>query len=400
MTEAGRDTAHAMEVWRLRALKTWTLIGVAVLVVALFWLMARMWSILTPFVFAALVVFLLRRPVTRLAERGVGRGVAVLICYLGIFAVLGFFLVAVLPPLVREFVQFLEDFPRYFASARDLWIRLQREYTSLEVPSWVQDALLATRDDLTRQATIWSRALAGGIVVAGGQVAGFLLGTFLALALAFFALRDLPVIKQELLRLGGVRRREDMLELFMRVTTVVEGWIKGQALIAFIVGLLTWLGLQLLGVPYALIIGIIAGVTNVIPYLGPIVGGAVAAVSAAFVSPMLVVWTVLYIVVLQQLESMFLQPRVMSGQVNLHPVLVVFSLLVGASVGGLVGMLLALPVAGAINAAFVYYFEKHTDSELATPDGALFRRVECEEDAQDCEEGTEPASSDHDEETA
>jgi predicted PurR-regulated permease PerM len=164
------------------------------------------------------------------------------------------------------------------------------------------------------------------------------------------------------------------------VTLVVEGWIRGQSLIALIVGVLTWLGLQVLGVPYALVIGLIAGVTNLIPYLGPVVGGLIAAISAAFVSPMLVVYTLAYIVVLQQLESMFLQPRVMSEQVNLHPVLVVFSLLVGASVGGLLGMLLAVPIAGAINAVFVYYFERHTSEPLATNEGALFRKTGCDED--------------------
>lgn len=375
--------------WRLRALRTWTLIGIGILVVATLWVLGRFAGVLTPFVFAALVVFLLRRLVTGLAARGMSRGAAVGLCYLVILGFISFASVAIIPPLVTQFGEFLGDFPRHFAAARDLWFDLQRRYTSMEVPQWLQDAVLAQRETLAAQAGDWSRRLAGGVVLAGGQAFTVVLNLFLSLTLAFFALRDLPVIKSEVLALGGSKRRDDLLEVFERVTLVVEGWLKGQSIIALIVGVLTWLGLQVLGVPYALIIGLIAGITNLIPYLGPLVAGSIAAISAAFVSPMLVVYTIIYIAILQQLESMFLQPRVMSDQVNLHPVLVVFSLLVGASVGGLFGMLLAVPVAGALNAVFVYYFEKHTESELATAGGALFRRTVCELGDEDCTDDPE-----------
>lgn len=383
--------------WRERLWRVWTIIGLAVIVATLVWLFAQLSTVLTPFVFAALVVFLLRRPVAALERRGLGRGAAVTVCYLIMVAVLTFVGFVVVPPLLSQLSEFLSDFPKHFEAAQTLWINMQRQYTTLEIPPWLEKAVMSSRDDLARQAGRWSSVIASGIVFAGGRVFSLLLNLFLSLTLAFFALRDLPTIKSEVLLLGGISRRHDLLEVFGRVTGVVEGWIRGQSIIALIIGVLTWLGLQLMGVPYALIIGLIAGVTNLIPYLGPIVGGLIAAISAAFVSPMLVVYTLGYIIVLQQLESMFLQPRVMSEKVHLHPVLVVFSLLVGASFAGLVGMLLALPVAGALNAVFVYYFEKHTKSELATTDGALFRKPECEDsDSEECadepENADQPAS--------
>jgi len=176
-------------------------------------------------------------------------------------------------------------------------------------------------------------------------------------------------------------------------------------MIAFIVGTLTWLGLQILGVPYAAIIGIIAGVTNFVPYVGPIVAGLIAAISAAFVSPILVLYTVLWIFVLQQLESLVLSPRIMSDTVNIHPVLIIFSLLVGAQVAGFAGMLFAVPIAGVLNAVFVYYFEKHTDSQLATEQGALFRRTDSTTvderrcDSETAEEASIPDGTDHEERT-
>jgi predicted PurR-regulated permease PerM len=360
-------------------LRTWTAIGLAILLVGALMLLARISTVLTPFIFALLVVFVLRRPVSALSKRGLPRSAAVALCYLVGALVLTFAGIFVIPPLIAQGREFLTDFPGYYESASRLWFRFQVEYTSIEIPEWLQQAVLSARESITGQLSAWSQAVASTVLNVGGRLVGFVVNIFLALALAFFVLKDLPALKDELLRLGGDKRKDSLLEVLGRITVVVEGWLRGQSMIALIVGVLAWLGLQLLGVPYALIIGIIAGVTNFIPYLGPVVGGTIAAISAAFVSPQLVVYTVIYIVVLQQAESMFLQPRIMSEQVNIHPVLVILALLVGAQTAGVAGMILALPVAGVLNVLFVYYFEKHTDSELATEQGALFRKARCPE---------------------
>ncbi len=364
------------------ALLVWTAIGVAAIIAALLWLLSRIASVLTPFVLAALVVFILRRPVALLAKRGVSRGAAVAIAYLVAALLLTFAGLFVIPPLVSQTAEFVQAFPGYYDSASKLWFNLQREYTTLEIPDWVEGAARSARASLAQQLTAWSSRIAAGVLGVGGRLVGFVINIFLSLTLAFFVLRDLPTLHREVLQLGGENRRDSLMEILTRIRVVIEGWLRGQSLIAMIVGVLTWAGLQVLGVPYALIIGLIAGVTNFIPYVGPVVGGLIAAISAAFVSPQLVLYTIIWIVILQQFESMFLQPRIMSDTVNIHPVFVVFALLVGASTAGLAGMFFAVPIAGVINTLFVYYFEKHTSSELATERGALFRkpgRRECPE---------------------
>lgn len=372
------------------ALLIWALIGAAILVAGVIWLATRISAALAPFVVAALVVFMLRRPVARLSANGLSRGKAIAICYLVGASVLTLAGLFVIPPLVEQAREFISAFPKYLEYASQLWFRLQAQYTDMAIPDWLRDAVLAARDTISAQLADWSRALAAGVLGAGGRAVGFVINLFLALVLAFFVLRDLPVFKDEILRLaGGAERRQDATEVFGRITRVVEGWMRGQGTIAVIVGVLTWLGLEVLGVPYAAIIGVIAGITNLIPYLGPIVGGTVAAIAAAFVSPMHVLYAVLWIVALQQMESLFLQPRIMSDKINVHPALIIFSLLVGAQVAGFVGMLFAMPVAGILSALFVYYFEKHTDSQLATEHGALFRKASCEQEPEDSDEPDE-----------
>jgi hypothetical protein len=134
------------ERWRFRALRAWAVIGIAIIVAATLWLLVWISPILTPFVFAALVVFLLRRPVNRLEASGVPRGAAVGICYLFAAGVLLFVGLFVVPPLAAQTREFLLDFPQYFSAARDLWFQLQTEYTNLEIPLWLQDAAAASRE--------------------------------------------------------------------------------------------------------------------------------------------------------------------------------------------------------------------------------------------------------------
>jgi predicted PurR-regulated permease PerM len=363
-----------MESWRRISTISWALIGLLVLVAAGLWVLGRIAGALTPFLLALVVVFLLRRPVKRLEAAGMSRSLSVVLCYLIAAVGLTVFGLFVIPAVAREFRDFSEDFPRYYDAAFSLWNSIESEYLAIELPTWVSDAGDAARQSIISWLTSASRNLAQSAINVGGQVLAFFINIFLALALAFFVLRDLPTLKSEILALPGPARREESFKLAAEVTDVIEGFIRGQGMIALIVGTMTAIGLWVLGVPYALLIGLIAGVTNLIPYLGPLVGGAIAAISAAFVSPQLVLWTILYIVVIQQLESTFLQPRIMSDQVHLHPVLVILSLLVGATLFGLVGMLLAVPIAGVAKVMFVHYYEKWTSSSISHEEGALFRK--------------------------
>ena len=363
-----------LESWRRLAIIAWALVGVGLLVAAGLWLLGQVATALTPFVIAIFVVFLLRRPVKRLEALGVSRSLAVAICYLVAAVALTVFGLFVIPPIGREFRAFADDFPRYYDAAFGIWEWLEQEYLAIELPQWVISTAEAARESLIAWITSASRNIAQAALNVGGQVVGFLIHLFLALALAFFVLRDLPTLKSELLALPGPARQEESFKLAGEVTDVLEGFIRGQSIIALIVGVLTAAGLWVLGVPYALLIGLIAGVTNLVPYLGPFVGGLVAAISAAFVSPQLVLWTVVWIVIVQQAESTFLQPRIMADQVHLHPVLVILSLLIGATLFGLVGMILAVPIAGVVKVMFVHYYEKWTESSISHEKGALFRK--------------------------
>ncbi len=371
---------HSVERWRRALTVSWALIGMLVLAAAAVFALVRISSALVPFGLALVIVFLLRTPVAALERRGLKRGLAVAVCYLAVVAALVIVGLFVVPPLVAQVREFLQAFPGYYDRVLNLWEQLQQRYSAVAWPAWVDDALVNVRGELAKQLAGWSAQLAKEIFSVGGGAVAFLLNCFLALVVAFWLLKDMDVIKREFVALAGPRRREEASLVMGKVSKVLSGYLRGQAIISAATAVIVTAGFTLLGVPYALVLGLLAGVLNVIPWFGPLIAEVISAIAAAFVSPWLALGAVLVVVGAQQITDMFITPRVMSEQVDLHPVLVIFSLLTGAALAGIVGMVLAIPVAAVAKGLFVYYFEKWTESRLATEDGALFRTASCETD--------------------
>jgi len=373
------------ERWTSVAITAWALIGVLLLVAAGFWLLGRVSAALVPFLFAMLIVYLFRGPVDRLEQRGIKRGLAVGLCYLAGFgglAILSFF---VLPALFDQVSQFVADFPKYYDGAYKVWIDLQRQYQAVQIPKWMDKAILDLRDTLSAQAMAWSTAAAKGIFRVGSSAITLLFDGFIAVVIAFWLLKDLPEISREITALAGPDREHESRIVGQKVSQVLSGYLRGQLIISATTAVIVSLGLAILGVPYPFVLGLLAGILNVIPYIGPVIAEVTAAIVAIFVSPLLALGAVAVIVGAQQVTDYFVQPRVMSEQVDLHPVLVIFSLLAGGTLFGFPGLLLAIPVAAIAKGLFVYYFEKWTDSTLTTEDGALFRQRKAECDPEDAD---------------
>jgi len=142
-------------------------------------------------------------------------------------------------------------------------------------------------------------------------------------------------------------------------------------------------GLALAGVPYAIALGVIGGVLNIIPYVGPALTAVFAGAAGLTISPTAALWGIAVVVAVQQIDSLVMAPRIMAEQVDLHPLLVIFALLVGGTLFGVPGMVLSVPVSAVIKGLFVYWYEKRNERRIFTQDGALLRasRGDCGPDA-------------------
>jgi predicted PurR-regulated permease PerM len=353
--------------------QVWAVIGVLILVASAGFLLSRLATALLPFGLALVLVIVLRGPVGWLADRRVPRGIAVALCYLAAFVVAGIALLFIIPPLVAQVGAFIDALPGYIDRVYGLWLQVTEPKGTPLVPQWFTTAVLNVKETAVSSLGKWSSEGLSFAVAAGSQAVSGVVSLVLALIIGFYTLMDLPKLRDESLTLVPSRYREEAGTVFATVARVLGGWMRGALIDALVVGVLISIGLTVIGVPYGIAIGLIGGLLNVVPYLGPTVAAVLAGLAGFFVDPWIALWAVVVVIVVQQFDSLWLNPRIMSQNVDLHPVLVVFSLLTGATLFGVPGLLLGVPVAAIVKGLFVYFFERRTRRSLCTDDGALFR---------------------------
>lgn len=197
---------------------------------------------------------------------------------------------------------------------------------------------------LTSQDIGWLQSTLG----ATGRVVRVVVEGGLVLLLAFFFLKDGPRLLHGPMRLLPEGRREEARNILVRIADRVGRYMLGKLVIMAMVGILTTIGLLIVGMPYAVILGVVAGLLDIIPYAGPFLAAAPALVIALFQSWQLALWVGLVYFAAQQLESYVITPLVLGRSVELHPAWILIALLVGAELAGIIGMILAVPIASTI----------------------------------------------------
>ena len=365
------EQATQAERWRRTFFRAWALIGLLILLVALGWVMARMSSAIIPFAIGLLVVMLLRRPVDWLAAR-MNRTVAVIVCYLVVIVTFVIGLTFIVPPVYSQIVAFANALPGYVQEAYRLWDTMVVHPQAGGTPGWLQTVVLALKDQLVASAASWSTAIASGALSTGGSIASGAFDFVLAMVIGFFALVDLPRLRTELHSLAPVSWRDDIAHFAATLSRVLGGWLKGTMIQSAVVAAIAAIGLTIAGVPYALALGVLAGVLNIIPYIGPAIALLLALAAGLFVSPGTAVWAVVAVIAAQQVDALYLAPRILGKQVDLHPLLVMFAILTGAALFGVAGMVISVPVLAVAKAMFVFWYEKGDQRQITTEDGVLF----------------------------
>lgn len=324
-----------------RRLRLFVLAAVAAGAVLLLW---RVRSLLVPFVLAAILAYLLNPLVRILEKREVPRASAILVVYAA-FAVAATLAVVIVGPLLTaELNAILQTLPRQTERLEAFTFDMLGDLRRLPFPDLVEEAIQAAASRVEQ-----------ALGMAADRLLDWLPGVFtavlyavLAPVLAYFLLRDWPLLQVRLLQWFPLEWQEDILTLVRRVNQVLSGFLRGQLLISLIIGFTLAAAFALLNVRYALLVGLIAGAFDIIPYFGPLIGSIPAMVLALMQSPATAVWAALVLFGVNQLEGILLSPKVVGEYVGLHPVTVIFAVLAGAELFGVLGMLLGVPVAAVI----------------------------------------------------
>ncbi|MEX1279798.1 MAG: AI-2E family transporter [Acidimicrobiia bacterium] len=331
------------------ALVAWAAIGVLVLGGMLAWLGIRMQVLVIPVVFAMVIVYLANPTVRWLAERGIPRTLGTTITYLlGTLTLIAVF-VWTAPAIRDQAVQLVERLPVIYD---DVVALIERTLALVGV-----DVAILTFQELVDRIGDFGMAdldvdLQATLQDLVGRVFSAALSVFEAFALflvapvvAFYILIDLPRLGQTAVDLLPERTRGETLHVAQRLSRALGGFVRGQLLAASFVAVLSAIGYRIIGLDLWLIVAIIAGLFNMIPFVGPWIAGTLA-VGVALVSGSLgtVIAAAVVALVVQQLDNNFVSPLVLRATVKLHPALIILALLVGGSVGGLLGLILAVPV--------------------------------------------------------
>lgn len=335
-------------------------------------------------VWTTIIVFCLKGPVNNLEKKGISRVWGSCVSFLLLIVALILLFWLLFSPslgLGGQFASLIETIPGQINDLTHWLNQMYDQYSYIfqddRVNSWINDTLKSIGGWFSSIASV----SAEGVMSAGSSVANTALVLGFSLVVSFWVLIELPALGREIKRLFGPRYHDDLNIIYLTGTRVMGGYIKGTLLQCLLIGVGCGVGYAVMGIPSAAALGVITGLLNIIPVIGPWLGGAVAALISLFVSPLIALISLVYTIVIQQVVYTFISPKIMGNSVDIHPALVILALMTGSALGfavsgflgSIVGMLVSIPAVAAAKSLFVYYFEKKTGRIIVSEDGVIFK---------------------------
>jgi predicted PurR-regulated permease PerM len=341
-------------------------VAVTVLTLACFYALYLIRGVLFLFLIAILLATAIEPLVFRIRRGPFSRGQGILIVYTGIMAIIVGLLMLTVPVFLREAGSFSDIYPRILDNARNLIYSLDERVLGPAAEKVVEKAAVPTNvvgDDGTTAVTV-------GITLVEG-----LFAAVTVFVVAFYWLTERVAIKRAAVSLFPIDKRPLVGTIWAEVEAVLGGWVRGQLLLMLFIGVLAAIGYTAIGLNYALVLAIVAGLLEIVPLVGPWLGAVPAILVALGQDVRLAVVVAIYILIIQQIEGNVLVPRVMNLTVGVSPLTVILGILVGAALGGIAGALVAVPLAAAIQVVLRHLVRPDeppiTDVSDTHPDGTV-----------------------------
>jgi predicted PurR-regulated permease PerM len=297
-------------------------------------------DILVLLFFAVIIASAVDLPARRLDKLKIPRIISVLLIYLVCIGLLIGLLIIFVPSLTQEIETFSTEFPGYANELYQKFQRLQDSSLYQKLVSEIQGTLNSLKEDL--------RGSIGDILTRTLRIFGGLFSVIIVIIISFYLAVQRGSIKDLLRGITPKEHEAYVLNLWQRAQKKMGQWLQGQLFLAVVVGVLVYIGLSLLHIRFALLLAIIAGILELLPYIGPVLSAIPAVILAFFQAPILALWVLILYIVVQQLENYLLVPIIMKKVVGLNPVVVIISLLIGGKLLGILGIILAVPAAAVL----------------------------------------------------
>ena len=297
-----------------------------------------------PFLIAGVLYYLFRPLVNFLQLKKVPRVISILLIYLLAAALIGLLVYFVGPILQKQINSLIESTPVFIES-------IKGKITELQHNEWIRRLYENNRFNLEKGTDSISKKVPSGLAFIGSNLMDFIgfmtrMVTILVTVpfILFYMLKEGEKAPRQILRLFPATQQSNGRRILTDLDEALSSYIHGQIFVSFCLGTLLFIGYLLIGLDYSLLVAIVAMFTNVIPFLGPVIALIPALVIAILDSPLMVVKVLVVMVVVQQIEGHILSPQVMGRKLEIHPLTIISLLLAAASMGGVLGLILAVPV--------------------------------------------------------
>lgn len=370
------ERKRAYQSARLVAVRVWAFVGCCIAFIFVMRALGAVGSAVEC-LFVAIIVGFVCSPITNWLEtKGVGRAGGALIALIIVLAVLAGLLLWLIPLFSAQLRQFLERVPDYISQAQlyvgELWEKFGDENTT-EIQSYMQGLMDSLGTLGTRLSTSLANTISAGLVPNIMGLANNIVMGFMGFVMAYWFAKDYPIIMREISTIVGPRYDQDLSLLVTVMSRSMGGYMKSIVITSIANGVLAFIGFALLGHPYAGLMGIITGILHFVPVVGPAVSAILATGVGFFTSVPLAIGTLIVAMIAQNVTDNVISPLIMQSTINIHPAMSLIGITVGASLGGALGMTLAVPLTAAIKGVFIYFFEEKTARQLVSYDGAFFK---------------------------
>jgi predicted PurR-regulated permease PerM len=298
-------------------------------------------AVLAPFIIAMIISYVLNPIVNVLNRRRVPRTIAVLLIYAVFVTSLTVIFMHLIPMFMKQLQDLNDQIPQLTVRAQSLMDSFNdNQLLPQSVRMGINNSLVKFEKGIAEMITNHINGI--------GNTINMIFIAFIIPFLAFYILKDYHIMEKSALTLLPKNHREHAVKLLVDIDAALGSYIRGQFLVCVIIGCLAYIGYWMVGMPYPLLLAFGVAVFNIIPYLGPYFGAAPAIIMAASISWKMVLYVIIVNTIVQMMEGNIISPQVVGRTLHMHPLSIIFALLVGGELAGIIGLILAVPVFAVI----------------------------------------------------
>ena len=312
-------------------------------------------TMFSPILISGFLFYCFKPIVTFLEKKGVSKTWGATIVLLLLVGIVVVSVSAIIPSLIKQIASLIKNMPAFIKEV-ELWadqITKHPMAQNLDVQSYLDNWNISVGNIL--QSSL--NGLSTGIGSFVSSIAGFVMLIVTVPFILFYMLKDGHKMIPAVERYFPAKHKHEMIELMSKMSETIEKYISGQMIECLFVGVGTSLGYMLIGVDYAFLFGVIAGFTNMIPYIGPYIGLAPAVIVTVFTDPWKAIFACIVVLIVQQIDGNIIYPNVIGKSLDIHPLTIIIILLVAGNIAGLLGMILGVPFYAVCKTIFVYVFD-------------------------------------------